>query len=213
MTRKRAGCAFPPFGALEAASSTIFKCASPIGRSLSRRRIARSRSVPGAAIEATRLARALGSLELLHPIPRGRQPDAPVASLGPIPARSGSTPDQLALHRPGGGHLLTAYGLRGAELSERVPVVSLLVPRVDLDEIHSVAFLRGRQSERAAYLGLFEGGELLLSTGVGVRIHGGMTRTRSSWLSYRLTARRSYGKPTFSQTVFPENARFFARHS
>jgi hypothetical protein len=85
-----------------------------------------------------------------------------------------------------------------------VPVISLLVPSTDLDEIHSTTFIRGRQSERAAYVGFFEAGELTVSTGAGVRIHGGRSRERQSWRSYRLTARRRYGEPIFSPAPFPD---------
>ncbi len=167
------------------------------------REVARARSVPGAAVGSTRFARALGSLGLLHAIPRGRRPDTPAASLGPIPARRGSTPDQLALGRPRGNHLLTSYRLDGAELAKRAPVVSLLMPPDDLKEIQSATFLRGRESERAAYVGFFENGGLTLGNGAGVRIHGGRSRDRRSWLSYRLTARRRHGAPTFSPAPFP----------
>ena len=167
------------------------------------REISRSRSVPGAAVGSTRFARALGALGLLHALPRGRRPGAPAASLGPIPAGRGSTPDQLTLGRPRGNHLLTAYRLGDLDLARTAPVVSVLLPQSDLEEIHSNTFLRGRESERAGFVGFFEKGRLTVGNGAGVRIHGGRSRGRRSWLSYRLTARRSYGEPTFSPAPFP----------
>ena len=166
-------------------------------------RISGSRAVPGEAVGSTRFARALGELGLLHPVPRGRRPDAPAASLGPIPARAGSTPDQLSLGRPGGRHLLRSYALDGYELAERAPVVSLLVPPDELEQMERTTFVRGRESERRAFVGFFDDGVLGAGSGAGVRIHGGATRHRRSWLGYRLTARRGYGAPTFSPTPFP----------
>ena len=168
------------------------------------RKISGSKSVPGEAVSSTRFGRALGELGLLHPVPRGRRPDAPAQSLGPIPARRGSTPDQLTLVRMRRRHLRASYKLRQLpqELAETVPIVSVLVPDEQLDEIHSVPFLRGRESERAAFVGIFEKGELVVGQGAGVRIHGGASRGRKSWRGYRLSARRSYGHPVFSPAPF-----------
>lgn len=166
------------------------------------RSIAGSRSVPGEAVGSTRFGRALGELDLLHAVPRGRRHDAPATALGPIPAEGGSIPDQLTLRRPSGRRVRTAYWLKDVPAAERAPTLSLLVPDADLKRMHDAPFLRGRESEHAAYMGFFDRGELVVGGGTGVRIHGGGSRENRAFRNYRLTARRRYGASSFSPAPF-----------
>jgi hypothetical protein len=71
---------------------------------------------------------------------------------------------------------------------------------------------RGDEWERAAYLELFEpGGKVALSQGVGLRIHGGYSRSFPR-KSLRLYARSEYGEAQFSYRFFrSKDQRVFKR--
>lgn len=64
---------------------------------------------------------------------------------------------------------------------------------------------RGRHTERAAHMELFTpDGTLVFASPLGVRIHGGTTRSRRI-KSLRLYARASYGNERFEHAFFPES--------
>lgn len=56
---------------------------------------------------------------------------------------------------------------------------------------------RGRQWERFAYVTFAEGGRVRFASGVGVRVHGGKSRSVSEVKSFRLYFRRTYGEGGF----------------
>ncbi len=74
-----------------------------------------------------------------------------------------------------------------------VRVLSLVLEPEDWEFLETHARGRGLESERPAYASLYEGGELLLASGVGVRVHGGRSRRHESARSLRLYFDRSYG--------------------
>ena len=63
---------------------------------------------------------------------------------------------------------------------------------------------RGRDWERPAAMRYFQGGEMLQSSDVGVRLHGGSTRLEGDLNnSYRLYFRNSYGETQFTPEGIP----------
>lgn len=66
-------------------------------------------------------------------------------------------------------------------------------------------YLRGEGSEREAYVEIFdENGEVLISNSIGLRVHGGVSRSMDQ-KSLRLIAREDYGEGTFDIRLFEEN--------
>lgn len=66
-------------------------------------------------------------------------------------------------------------------------------------------YLRGRGAEREAYVEIFnEKGERLVSQHMGLRVHGGVSRSLDQ-KSLRLIARKDYGKDTFDVPLFEGN--------
>ena len=60
---------------------------------------------------------------------------------------------------------------------------------------------RGREWEREAYIEYFDGGEAKFSQNLGIRIHGGATRTYPQ-KSIRLYARGEYGQEFIEYPIF-----------
>lgn len=60
---------------------------------------------------------------------------------------------------------------------------------------------RGRQWERFAYVTFAEGGRVRFASGVGVRVHGGKSRSASEVKSFRLYFRRTYGERGFPSAL------------
>ena len=76
-------------------------------------------------------------------------------------------------------------------------------PEMPIDWGYGNYNMKGKEWERPAHLEFFEGnGDLSLSQGVGVRIHGGGTR-QLSVKSLRLYARNQYGRKYFDYPFFP----------
>lgn len=65
---------------------------------------------------------------------------------------------------------------------------------------------KGREWERSAAIQFFENGELEKSQDVGIRIHGGATRSYSQ-KSFNIYARRDYGAPKLEYDLFSGNVR------
>jgi len=64
---------------------------------------------------------------------------------------------------------------------------------------------RGRQWERLAYVSYYENGQLLFSSGVGLRIHGGESRkSKIRPQSFRLYLRKDYGANQFPPGILFE---------
>lgn len=83
------------------------------------------------------------------------------------------------------------------EIARGVSTVSLYVP---FEELHGegIGILRyrirhGRSWERFGWISFFENGRLVFSSGAGVRVHGGGSRTTQNPQSFRLYFRRRYG--------------------
>ncbi|MBR6996704.1 MAG: CotH kinase family protein [Ruminococcus sp.] len=65
---------------------------------------------------------------------------------------------------------------------------------------------RGREWEREAEIQFFEGGQPVISQNVGIRIHGGATRSYSQ-KSFNVYARSDYGAPKLEYDLFPGNVK------
>jgi hypothetical protein len=65
---------------------------------------------------------------------------------------------------------------------------------------------RGREWEREAEIQFFEGGKPVRSQNVGIRIHGGATRSYSQ-KSFNVYARRDYGAPKLEYDLFSGNVK------
>lgn len=92
-----------------------------------------------------------------------------------------------------------------------VPTLSLYVPPGDLYDpatgILANKYGRGRAWERAGTITYFDQARVVFSAAVGVRVHGGGSRTTSRHQSFRLFARRQYGA-----TELPGGVLFGAPH-
>jgi hypothetical protein len=73
------------------------------------------------------------------------------------------------------------------------PLVSLWLDPCRRQRLLSRPWLHGRQGEEIGWLALFERGELVFASAVGVRIHGGASREHPPY-SLRLVFRREYGE-------------------
>jgi hypothetical protein len=96
--------------------------------------------------------------------------------------------------------------VRGTEVRSGRPILSLVVERADLYSpthgILSHVEARGRAWERPGALAFFDGGRLRFAGGVGVRVHGGGSRTLSARQGFRLYFRREYGAPQMPPGIF-----------
>ena len=83
------------------------------------------------------------------------------------------------------------------EVARGLPLLSIHVNDADLYDpdfgIIANVSERGRDWERAATISYYEGGRLRFASGVGLRIHGGLSRTLSPQKSFRLYFGRKYG--------------------
>ena len=90
------------------------------------------------------------------------------------------------------------------EIARGLPVLSVLVDPVDLYDERSGIFRRcskrGRKWERPCFIEYYRKGELLFSSGAGVRLHGGKSRL-DDVKSIRLFLRSSYGHDCFAPGI------------
>ena len=87
------------------------------------------------------------------------------------------------------------------ELARGVPVMSVYTETSFLrDPQHGLLTNPtrvGREWEHPATVSYFDGGELLFASNIGLRVHGGKSRTGSPVKSFRLYFRRDYGSARF----------------
>ena len=83
------------------------------------------------------------------------------------------------------------------EVARNLPLLSIAIDEHDLQDpdrgIIANVEARGRDWERRASVSYYENGQLRFASGVGLRIHGGLTRVLSPRKSFRLYFRREYG--------------------
>ena len=146
-----------------------------------------------ASLGSGRIEKILTRLGLLHAIPYRTDSDratSPTGRSGPV-AWSLDAPD------------LPSSDLIAPEVRQGTTVVSLSMPAADLSSLLDAPLARGIESERAASLSLFDGGELRFTSGVGVRMHGGISRIVSVRKSLRLYFDRSYGARGLPAELLP----------
>ncbi len=87
-----------------------------------------------------------------------------------------------------------------------LPVMSFVMDPDDFRAVHLEDEARGRGSERAADLDVFEDGRLVVSTGCGLRLHGGASRSGDleTKKSYRCYFRGVYGAAKLEYPVIPD---------
>lgn len=148
----------------------------------------------------------LERLGLFHPVPYayppprhrvalsvhdlGRPPDAPTQrryALDPV------APEDRA----------SWLGVDPEWLRRPVTVASLLLAEEDLQELFAAPHARGDEWERPAYFTLLRDGEPVLSSYVGVRLHGGSSRTWREAGNFRIYFRKRYGLDRVPSELFP----------
>jgi hypothetical protein len=87
--------------------------------------------------------------------------------------------------------------LSSAVIKKNIPIVSLIVSPHDLSSgqksLFKNPFEHGRDWEKPAYFSFYEHGNVVLRSGVGLRLSGGETRQYNRFLSFRLYFRDIYG--------------------
>ena len=102
--------------------------------------------------------------------------------------------------------------LKEKDLSFQGAIISVVVNKNHLYEIHSNPMETGRKWEYPAYVSYFDNRELKFSTGVGIRLHGGLSRLFSPVKSYRLYFRYIYGDSQFMPGLIFEESSYPLRH-
>ncbi len=93
----------------------------------------------------------------------------------------------------------SAVAVSRAERARGAPTVSLYVRPGDLNDpsrgilVRANRNKRGEDWERPGWLSFFENGEVVYSSGVGVRVHGGSSRLQERPQGFRLFFRKRYG--------------------
>lgn len=118
--------------------------------------------------------------------------------IGTFGERLGPGPRTL-VDRP--GSLASTMVVDDDEIDRGLPLVSLWIEPDDLHDpvtgLLANVQSRGRAWERTASLSYFDEGELRFDGAVGVRLHGGSSRTRSAVQSFRVYFRDEYGPGAF----------------
>jgi hypothetical protein len=83
------------------------------------------------------------------------------------------------------------------------PFVALWIDPCRSMRLHLHPEARGRESEEIGWVSIWDEGRLLLSTAVGVRMHGGISR-KDPPFSYRLYFRDAYGLAGVPATLLPD---------
>ncbi len=158
--------------------------------------------VSARAFGAGGLGRALRRLELVHPLPPPLEPAADVSGFD-LRAFAFERPPRYATRPLPRSRLSEALLIDPAWLERRVAVVSLLMQPEDLGVFADRPQARGREWERRGYLAYVEDGELRFASWVGVRRHGGWTRTfPAAYQSYRIYFRSRHGHDRLPAPLF-----------
>lgn len=141
-------------------------------------------SAPERALGSPRLRAALVRERILAPQPPAESTagdagdDCPEIELGPDRLAPEDTPSTRS------APLAARHGGR--------PFFSLWLDSCRFARLHARPKAHGRETEELGWVSIFDGGELLLSTAVGIRMHGGASRKEPPY-SYRLYFRDAYG--------------------
>lgn len=88
--------------------------------------------------------------------------------------------------------------------TEPVPLVSLLMDPEDLQRLYDNPRERGAEWEIPGFFALIENGRVRFGSKVGVRLHGGWTRSYPEVASYRVYFRRRDGAMGFPKELLPD---------
>ena len=178
-----------------------------------------TRDVPGWAFRSGKRARILVQLGLIgafafdpsevdpalnwRGVPRLRQPPNPLARRPPRPLFF-----SLDHVRPEDLPSTTLVDRR--EIEKGVPLLSIAVRKADLYDpstgllAKSNLLKRGQAWERPAFASYMNGGKTVFGSGVGLRLHGGITRLYSPNKSFRMYLRPQYGLHDVARDIFFE---------
>lgn len=146
------------------------------------------RQVTPEELGSGRLARSLQELSKLHPRPYDHQTESDG------PRRSGrQDPVHWSVDEWKAEQYPSSRGIPPQLVAQGLNIVSVAIRPIDLKAIEQQPRLRGQVSERPAYVSFFADRELQFASGVGLRLHGGLSRIHSPVKSYRLYFHRNYG--------------------
>lgn len=173
------------------------------------RRQLQARNIPSQALGSGNLPRALEKLGLLYPLPP-RILSSQRLKLGPKkfnPERRSVHPAFYSLRPQNRAQIAKGLLIPRKWLGRNLPIASLLMFTDDIEELNLHSLERGREWERMGHLSYLEDGELLYSSGVGVRWHGGGRRDEPKYRGYRIYFRNDYGPSHFAPLIFPARGR------
>ena len=150
----------------------------------------RSRRVPIRALGSQRTGKVLGWMERI-------QPRFSVAGASRGSGRGRSRRFYFSLDPASPETMASSTAADPALVASGIPIVSVALAAPDHGAMLATRFKRGRGSERPGYVSYFDDGRLLFARGVGVRLHGGMSRLYSPVKSLRLYFREELGEPQF----------------
>jgi hypothetical protein len=167
----------------------------------------RPRAVAGSTFgSGDTLRLALQRLGLIHAMPQVDRPSSePGATTRPARRREGQARRErlysLDPLRP--EELAPALGIDPEWLRRPVTVAALLIDEDDLADLFAHPNARGSDWERPGFFALVDRGKLLVATDVGVRLHGGASRSFGEEGSFRIYFRERYGLDRAPEGLFP----------
>ncbi|MCH9651620.1 MAG: CotH kinase family protein [Deltaproteobacteria bacterium] len=153
------------------------------------------RQVTPEELGSGRLARSLQQLSKLQPRPYDPQLEAD------SPRSGRKDPVGWSVETWNLDDYPSSQGIPPQLVAQGLNIVSIAVRPIDLKAIEKQPRGRGQESERPAYVSLFTDKELTFASGVGIRLHGGLSRIHSPVKSYRLYFHRNYGATEIPSSV------------
>lgn len=148
-----------------------------------------AQSVPRSWFPGNRTIRFLGSVGVIHP-----EPSSLVTAQLVNTADASSRGFRIWAVGPGDSQALpSTMSIPQEARNSGLAVMSISLDGKDLRWLHDHPRVRGREAERVGFVSFFDQGELMFGTGVGIRVHGGLQRSRPH-KSYRLYFRPGYGR-------------------
>ena len=148
-----------------------------------------AQSGPRSWFPGNRTIRVLGGVGAIHPDPSSLLTAQQVNT-----ADASSRGFRIWAVGPGDSRALpSTMSIPQETLGSGLAVMSISLDEKDLRWLHDHPRARGREAERVGFVSFFDQGELMFGTGVGIRVHGGLQRSRPH-MSYRLYFRPRYGR-------------------
>jgi hypothetical protein len=178
------------------------------------RQFMHSRSVPTALLNYGAMGRIMKQLGVIKAVPNdySRFPASEskeVDLTSNILQKKRQVGEYLYTANPGGvNRMPSSVVVDEKNFRDGWPLISIVTDANNLygpEGIITNATRRGRQWERLAYVSYYENGQLLFSSGAGVRIHGGESRkSKIKPQSFRLYFRKDYGADQFGPGILFE---------